>query len=78
MTASSIIFRVLAFNRESDLPVFPICLFNLGHSNEVPSRPVEDLKVSNHKRMVDRNVCVGQQVALVGGKHPYACDLHAD
>jgi hypothetical protein len=28
--------------------------------------------------MIDRNVGVGQQVAFVGDKNPYACDLHRD
>src|ERR687896_247108 len=71
-------FSRLSINRKSDLPVFAICLFNLGHSNEVTSRPAEDLEISNHKRMIDRNVGVGQQVAFVGDKNPYACDLHRD
>jgi hypothetical protein len=71
-------FSRLSIDRKGDLPIRAIFLFHLRHSNEIPSRSPEDLKVLNRKTTVDGNICVSEQVPLVCGKDPYACDLHED
>src|SRR5207249_9812820 len=65
-------------NRMSDILIGTVFSFFAGHRDEIPSRPSNDLKVSDHETVIQRDGYISPKFILVDRKDPNLCNLHRD
>ena len=62
----------------SDILIGTVFSFFAGHRNEIPSGPSNDLKVSDHETVIQRDGYISPKFILVDRKDPNLCNLHRD
>src|SRR5947208_16709134 len=65
-------------NRMSDILIGTVFSFFAGHRNEIPSGPSNDLKVSDHETVIQRDGYISPKFILVDRKDPNLGNLHRD